>query len=78
MKKTNFLDECKKIIFKNIELFQILEEYDKTHKLRKLEYKERANFTINSKILRRFREYCKKGGYSMSKLVENFMKKQFA
>lgn len=69
------LENVDKIIKEKPEIFEALLEFERTGKLPKLEYKERANFTINSKILKRFREYCKKQGYSMSKLIENFMKK---
>ena len=42
-------------------------------KLPKLNYKKRANFTINSKILKEFQEYCKKNSINMSLLIEKFM-----
>ena len=53
------------VIAKYPEMFDALAEYDKTHKLRKINYKERANFTIDSNLLNRFRSYCKKNGMKM-------------
>ena len=76
MKKENFLDECKKLIFKNIELFQALENYDQTHKLRKLGYRERINLTIDSRLLKEFRTYCKEHNYNMSRLIESYIKQE--
>jgi hypothetical protein len=58
------------------EVFEALEEYDKTHRLKKINYKERANFTVDSDILRRFRKYCKKNSYSMSAKIESFMSEE--
>ncbi len=58
------------------EMFNALEEYDRTRRLRKISYKERANFTVDARILRNFRSYCSAHGYNMSKLLENFMKEK--
>ena len=57
------------------EIFEALEEFDKTHRLRKVNYKERANFTIDSNILRKYRGYCRKQNYSMSARIQDFMQK---
>ena len=61
------------IIKKNPEYFEALVEFEKTGKLPKFSHKERANFTIDSGVLRKFRVYCNKHGYNMSKKIENFM-----
>ena len=53
-----------------------LEELDRTGKLNKINYKERVNFTIDSDVLREFRNYCKEHGFSMSALIEKFMKEK--
>lgn len=75
-KNSNFLNECKEIIFKNIEIFQTLEEYDKTFKLKKIGYRERINLTIDGNILRKFKKYCKEHGYNMSRLIEKYIKEE--
>ena len=58
------------------EVFDALEEYDRTHRLRKINYKERANFTIDSNLLRRFRKYCGEHGMKMSAKIEQYMTKE--
>ncbi len=58
------------------EVFDALEDYDKTHRLKKINYKERANFTIDSSLLQRFREYCRKKGMKMSSKIEQFIEKE--
>lgn len=63
-------------IAKYPEVFDALEEYDRTHRLRKINYKERANFTIDSNLLRRFRKYCQLNGMKMSAKIEQYIKKE--
>ena len=70
------LENAKKAIVLYPEVFDALEEYDRTHKLRKINYKERANFTIDSNLLKDFREYCKKNSMKMSSKIEQFMKEE--
>ena len=62
------------VIARYPEVFDALEEYDRTHRLKKVNYKERANFTIDSNLLRRFRDYCQKNGMKMSAKIEQFIK----
>ena len=50
-------------------MFLALEEYDLTRKPRKISYKVRANFTIDSDLIRKFRAYCSANGYNMSKTL---------
>ena len=76
MGESEFLQTFRKIYREYPEVFDALEEYDRTRRLRKLSYKERANFTVDSRILRTFRTYCKTHGHNMSKLLENFMKEK--
>ena len=57
-------------------LFDALEEYDKTRRLKKINYKERANFTIDSNILKRFRKYCQIHGMKMSAKIEQYIRKE--
>ena len=58
------------------EIFDALEEYDRTHRLKKINYKERANFTIDSNLLRKFRKYCESHGMKMSAKIEQYIKKE--
>ena len=62
------------VIARYPEMFEALEEYDKTHYLKKINYKERANFTIDSNLLKEFREYCRKKGMKMSAKIEGYIR----
>ena len=57
------------------EPFKALEEYDRTHKLRRWNNKVRVNFTLNPDLYSMFRTHCEKGGYKMSTLVERLIRK---
>jgi len=74
----NILKRAKQAIKREPEIFAILEEYDRTGKLRKLSYKERANFTIDADLLRRFRSYCRKHGFSMSAKIEQHIQQDLS
>lgn len=76
MAESKFLQTFRRIHKEYPEVFESLEEYDRTRKLKKISYKERANFTIDARILRGFRSYCREYGYNMSKILENFMKEK--
>ncbi|MBW2980625.1 hypothetical protein KY360_04365 [Candidatus Woesearchaeota archaeon] len=65
-----------RVIAKYPEMFDALEEYDRTHRLRKIDHKERANFTIDSDLLKRFRKYCQKRGMKMSAKIEQYMRNE--
>ena len=52
---------------------RLLEEADRTGRLGKASYKERANFTIDENILLRLREHCQKTGRKMSTVVEQLI-----
>jgi len=58
------------------EIFDALEEYDRTHRLKKINFKERANFTLDANLLATFREYCRKNGMKMSAKIENLIKEE--
>lgn len=73
MPESEFIQTLKRIVAENPSMFEALEEYDRTRRLRKISYKTRANFTINSETLRRFRAYCEQHGYNMSRLVEKHL-----
>lgn len=74
MQESKFLQAFRKVQREHPEMFEALEEYDRTRRLRKISYKERANFTIDAGLLRNFRNYCKTQGYNMSRLLEQFIK----
>ena len=78
MQESKFLQAYKRVRKEYPQMFEVLEEYDKTRRLRKISYKERANFTVDARILRNFRRYCATYGYNMSKLLENFMREKTA
>lgn len=67
-------EKIKKIIAQNQELFQLLEDLDKTGKLRKLKYKKRATFTLDEDIFRELRGYCFKNHLEMSPIIEELVK----
>ena len=71
-----FLETAKKIIKQNPEVFEALMEIERTKKLPKLTRKERANFTIDSELLRKFKVYCKKNNKVMSKVIESYIRKE--
>ncbi len=76
MSESKFLQTFRKIYREYPEMFSALEEYDRTRRLRKISYKNRANFTIDAQILHHFRTYCQDKSYNMSKLLDNFMKER--
>lgn len=63
-----------KTVRDNQNAFLLLEELDRTGKLKKLHYKKQALFTIDEDVLRTFRFYCQQKGYKMSVLVEKLIK----
>ncbi len=74
MQSKSLKDYALKAIKEHPEVFEALAEYDKTRKLPKTVYKERATFTIDANILRKFRAYAKQHGMDMSKIVEKQIK----
>jgi len=74
----NIVKKAKAVIKKNPEMFAALEEYDRTGKLVKLSYKDRANFTIDAELLRKFRGYCRKNGFSMSAKIEQHIQQEIS
>jgi len=71
-----FLKKAKEIIKKNPEIFEALVEFEKFGKVPKFTHKERANFTIDSTILKKFREYCRKNNINMSAKIESLIIKE--
>jgi len=69
-------EKIKKIIAKNQDLLNVFEEYDRTGKLRKINYKTRVNFTVDENLFNNFRSYCKRNALNMSAKIESYMKKE--
>jgi hypothetical protein len=69
-----FAERVKRVINKNADLFLLLEELDRTGKLRKASYKVRENFTIDEDVMAEFRSYCKRNTKKMSNQIEELMK----
>lgn len=74
--KNKFLEVAEKVIREHPEMFEVLMEFERTKKLPKISRKDRANFTIDSNLLRKFKSYCKKNNINMSKLVEKHIKEE--
>lgn len=73
MQSDKILRNARRIIKEHPEYFEALTEFERTKKLPKFSYKKRVNFTIDSDLLRKFREYCRVNGYKMSTLLEKFI-----
>ena len=76
MSSSKFLIRAKEIIRKNPRMFDALLEFERTKKLPKLVYRERINITIDGNLLKKFKEYCRENSYNMSRLIENYIKKE--
>jgi len=70
---SEFTKVKQKILKKYPEVFQALEDYDKTHKLRKIYIRKRLNITIDENVLRDFKEYSRKNAVNISRFVEKQM-----
>jgi len=70
MSSNKLIDE---IIKRYPEVFQALEDYDKTHKLRKIYNRKRLNITIDENVLRDFKEYSKRESLNISRFIEKKM-----
>ena len=64
----------KKTVREKEAYLNLLEELDRTGKLRKPEYKERVNFTIDETLMTEFRRYCEENQMKMSTKVEAMIK----
>ena len=67
-------NKIKNLVKDNEPYLTLLEELDRTGKLRKANYKGRYNFTIDENLMIRFRKYCEKSNRSMSGIVESLIK----
>ena len=70
------IEISRKLTREHPEYFEALLEFERTKKLPKLSYKERANFTLDADMLREFRTYCQKKGYKMSNVLEKLINKE--
>ncbi len=76
MQQSKFVEIARDSIKKHPEMFEALLEYERTGKLLKPNPKERANFTIDAKLLRQYRAYCRDKGYKMSSRIERFIESE--
>ncbi|MEK6862774.1 MAG: hypothetical protein AABW57_01270 [Nanoarchaeota archaeon] len=76
MLSDNTIKTAKKIIKENPEYFEALVEFERTKKLPRLNYKKRANFTIDSRLLKDFKGYCRINELNMSNLIESYIKEE--
>lgn len=67
-------EKLKKIIDQHKNLFVLLDDLDKTGKLRKTRYKKRVNFTLDEELFRQFRNHCQKNQLEMSPIVEELVR----
>ncbi len=65
-----------KAIRKHPQVFEALEEYDRTRKLPKTTYRERINLTIDANLLRAFKQHAREKGLNMSRLLEKHIKEE--
>ena len=62
------------LIDNNKDLLEALEEFDRTGQLSKPSYKERATFTIDMGLMKKFRNYCENHNQKMSNVIEELIK----
>ena len=68
--------EIKKLLYESRHELAALEEYDRTRKMPQTIYRERINLTINGDLLKRFRKHAREKSLNMSRVIENYMKKE--
>ena len=76
MSESRFYKNALKIIKNHPQVFEALAEYDKTRKLPKTVYRERINVTIDSTLLKKFKQYAKENSINMSRLIEKYIKQE--
>lgn len=76
MPPSKLLRAALKAIKEHPQVFEALEEYDRTRKLPKTTYRERINLTINANLLRKFKHYAREKGLNMSRVVEKHIKEE--
>lgn len=75
MQQSKLVMYAKQAVEQHPEAFEALLEFERTGKLPKPNPKERANFTIDAKLLRQYRAYCKEHGLNMSARIEKFIER---
>ena len=70
MSSSKFLETARRIIRERPEVFEVLLEFERTKRLPKTSYRQRINLTIDSVLLRRFKQYCSSNALNMSRVVE--------
>ena len=73
MQSSKIVQYAKEAVKKHPEAFEALLEFERTGKLSKPNPKERANFTIDARLLKRYRAWCKEKGYAMSARIEKYI-----
>lgn len=76
MPPSKLLRAALKAIKEHPQVFEALEEYDRTRKLPKTTYRERINVTIDPNVLRKFKQYAQENGLNMSRLIEKHIKEE--
>lgn len=76
MQSSKLLKYAKEAIEEHPEMFEALLEFERTGKLPKPNPEERVNLTIDAKLIRNFRSYCKEHGYKMSSLIERYIERE--
>ena len=66
--------QLKDVVREKEAYINLLEELDRTGKLRQSEYKERVNFTIDETLITEFRRYCEENNMKMSTKVESMIR----
>lgn len=64
------VERAKKLIALHPEWFEALGVYDETGKLPRFPTKMRVNFTVDEELYCKFKQFCKRGGFKMSQIVE--------
>ena len=67
MHSSKIVKLAEKIVKRDKEMFNTLLEFEKT---KKINSKQRLNFTIDKSTAFRFRKFCKEKGYNMSAKIE--------
>ncbi len=76
MPESKFVQTAKRIIKERPEVFEALLEFERTKRLPRVAYKQRVNFTVDSRLYLEFRRFCSSQNISMSGAVEQFMRKR--
>ncbi|MBI2129835.1 hypothetical protein HYU07_06380 [Candidatus Woesearchaeota archaeon] len=71
MRSNKFLKIADEIAKKDSALFETLQEFEKTKRIRT---KTRLNFTVDKSIASRFKKFCREKGYNMSAKIEQAMR----